>query len=486
MGTSQRPSRHRPASPGGASWLPLLAVSLGYFMVILDATAVNLALPALRQDLGGGITGLQWVVNGYTLAFAALLLSAGVAGDRFGPRRVFLAGLALFTATSAGCALAPAIGVLVVIRLAQGAAAALLVPSSLSLLQATYPDRARRARAVGLWGGIGGLAAASGPVLGGGLTAAVSWRLVFAVNVPVGLLAAWLTLRRVASPRGARDRRGDPLGQLTAIVALTALTAGLIEAGPHGWASWPVAAGLATAAAGAAAFVAVQGRARSPMLPLPLLRQPALSGGSVVGLLINLGFYGQLFAYSLYLQQVRGDSPLIAGLSLLPEAVAVPVAAVLSGRLTSHRGPRVTMITGLLLGAAGLLGLIVTAQGTPYWLLVAPMLAAGSGMALTMPAATTAVMDAAPGSRGGTAAGLINTARQVGGALGVAVAGALVSGAMGFVPGLHVALAVCGGAFLLGAVITAATVDRPRGRRTPAAPDPPREGPHLSHPARHA
>ena len=162
-GRTDTPPRPAPRSPGGGSWMPLLAVSLGYFMVILDATAVNLALPALRQDLGGGITGLQWVIDGYTLAFAALLLSAGVAGDRFGARRVFLAGLALFTAASAGCALAPAIGVLVLIRLVQGAAAALLVPSSLSLLQASYPDRARRARAVGLWGGIGGLAAASGP-----------------------------------------------------------------------------------------------------------------------------------------------------------------------------------------------------------------------------------------------------------------------------------------------------------------------------------
>ncbi len=263
--------------------MPLLAVSLGYFMVILDATAVNLALPAIGHDLGGGITGLQWVVDGYTLAFAALLLSAGVAGDRFGPRRVFLAGLLLFTAASAGCALAPALGVLVVIRLIQGAAAALLVPSSLALLQASYPDRARRARAVGLWGGIGGLAAASGPVLGGGLTAAVSWRLVFAVNIPVGLLACWLTRRRVASPPGAGDRRGDPVGQLTAIVTLTALTAGLIEAGPHGWASWPVAAGLVIAAGGAAAFVAAQHRVRSPMLPLPLLRRPACRGAASWG-----------------------------------------------------------------------------------------------------------------------------------------------------------------------------------------------------------
>ena len=170
LDTSPRPV---PAPAGGASWVPLLAVSLGYFMVILDATAVNLTLPALRHELGGGITGLQWVIDGYTLAFAALLLSAGVAGDRFGPRRVFLAGLALFTAASAGCTLAPSLGVLVAIRLIQGTAAALLVPSSLALLQASYPDPARRARAVGLWGGIGGLAAASGPVLGGGLTAAV-------------------------------------------------------------------------------------------------------------------------------------------------------------------------------------------------------------------------------------------------------------------------------------------------------------------------
>jgi DHA2 family methylenomycin A resistance protein-like MFS transporter len=443
-----------------ASWLPLIAVALGYFMVILDATAVNLALPAVSRNLGGGVTGLQWVVDGYTLAFAALLLSAGVAGDRLGSRRVFLTGLAAFTAASAGCALAPSLGVLVVIRLIQGVAAAMLVPTSLALLQASYPDRGMRARAVGLWGGIGGLAAASGPVLGGALTTVASWRLVFAINVPVGLFAWWLTRRRVA-----------------AIVALTALTAGLIEAGPHGWASWPVLGGLAVAALAGAAFLAAQYRVASPMLPPALLRRPTLTAGSFVGLLINLGFYGQLFVFSLYLQSVRGESPLIAGLSLLPEAAAVPVASVLSGRLTARCGPRITMITGLSLGAAGLLGLIVAAHGTAYWMLILPMVAAGSGMALTMPAVTTAVMEAAPVSRGGAAAGLLNSARQVGSALGVAIAGALVGGAAGFAPGLHLALAICGGAFLLGVLVTVAWVSRPaggepgRGRLAPGRPD---------------
>jgi DHA2 family methylenomycin A resistance protein-like MFS transporter len=462
------------------SWLPLIAVALGYFMVILDATAVNLALPAVSKDLGGGVTGLQWVVDGYTLAFAALLLSAGVAGDRLGSRRVFLTGLATFTAASAGCALAPALGVLVVIRLIQGVAAAMLVPTSLALLQASYPDRAMRARAIGLWGGIGGLAAASGPVLGGALTTAASWRLVFAINVPVGLFAWWLTRRRVAAPTGARGRRADPVGQLTAIVALTALTAGLIEAGPYGWASWPVLAGLIVAALAGAAFLAAQYRVASPMLPPALLRRPTLTAGSFVGLLINLGFYGQLFVFSLYLQQVQGKSPLIAGLSLLPEAAAVPVASVLSGRLTARRGPRMTMITGLSLGAAGLLGLIVAAHGVPYWMLILPMVAAGSGMALTMPAVTTAVMEAAPASRGGAAAGLLNSARQAGSALGVAIAGALVGGAAGFVPGLHLALAICGSAFLLGVVVTVARVSRPAGGQPepgqPAAELPPARG----------
>lgn len=435
------------------SWVPLVAVAIGYFMVILDATAVNLALPALGRDLGGGMSALQWVLDGYTLAFAALLLTAGQAGDRLGPRRVFLLGLGVFTTASASCALAPGIGALVLIRIVQGSAAAMLVPSSLALLQASYPDPAARARAIGFWGGIGGIAAASGPVLGGALTAVGGWRLVFAINIPVGLLGIWLTRRRVASPAGRPDRTMDLPGQLTAAVALTALTAALIEAGPRGWGSPLVLGGIAIALAAGACFVAVERTVASPMLPLRLLRRPTLSAGTAVGLLINLGFYGQLFAFSLYLQQVRGDSPVIAGMGLLPEAAAVPIMAAMSGWLTARRGPRLTMTAGLCIGTAGLFGLIMAGRGTPYGLLVLPLVAAGSGMALTMPAATSAVMESAPASRGGVAAGFINTARQVGSALGVALAGALIAGRAGFVPGLQVALAGAGAAFLIGAVI---------------------------------
>jgi MFS transporter, DHA2 family, methylenomycin A resistance protein len=476
-GDGTGPAKPRAAHPG---WVPLVALGLGYFMVILDATAVNLALPALARDLGGGVSALQWVLDGYTITFAAFLLTAGSVSDRLGSLRVFLAGLTLFTLASAGCGLAPSIAALITLRVVQGTAAAMLVPSSLALLQAAYTSRAARARAVGLWGAMGGAAAASGPVIGGALTGAASWRLVFAVNVPVGLGALWLAARHLATPASGRDpapdgRRGTPppgrrgagmdrVGQVTAVIALAALAGALIEGGPLGWGSPLVLAAAATAVLAAVGFVLAERRSRAPMLPLALLRRPTLSAGSAVGLLINLGLYGQLFAFSLYLQQVRGDSPLAAGIALLPEAGIVPFASALSGRLTSRTGPRVTMLAGLLLGGAGFGAQVVAGPATPYLALVLPLAAAGAGMALTMPAMTTAVMESAPDGWAGLASGLLTSSRQVGSTLGVALAGALVAGQAGFVPGLHAALAVSGGGFLAGALLTALFVDRSRSR----------------------
>lgn len=438
-----------------ATALPLVAVCLGYFMVILDATAVNLSLPALGRDLGGGMGILQWVVDGYTLTFATLLLSAGALGDRIGANQVFRLGLAVFAVASAACGLAPSAGTLVAARLFQGAGAAVLVPSSLALLQAAHPDAAARARAVGIWGGVAGVAAASGPVIGGVLTQAVSWRLVFFVNVPVGLAALVLTARHVVRPEGHGRRGLDLPAQLAGVVALGVLTYALIDARSAGWASPPVLGGLALAIAAAAAFVALERRAAEPMLPLGLFRSGAFSAGTAVGLLINLGFYGQLFVLSLYFQDVRHMSPVMAGLALLPEGIMVSLASFLSGRLTGRAGGRPTMLIGLGIGAAGLFGLMAAGAHTPYALIVAPLTAAGFGMAFTMPAATTTVVEAAPGERAGVASGAINAGRQVGSTIGVALLGTLVAAA-----GRPAAMAAAGAAFAVAAAVVAAAVRR--------------------------
>jgi MFS transporter, DHA2 family, methylenomycin A resistance protein len=440
--------------------LPLLAICLGYFMVILDATIVNVALPSIGRQLGGGVSALQWVVDAYTVVFAGLLLSAGSLGDLLGARRVFDAGLALFTAASAACALAPSVAVLIAARAVQGLGAALLVPSSLALLRAAYSDAASRARAVGAWGAIAGVGAASGPILGGVLVGLVSWRAVFVVNVPVGIFALMLGARHLPAAGEAQGRNFDLVGQVLAIASLTLLTVGLIEGGAAGWGSPVTVASLIAFAPLVVAFVIVEARSRAPMLPLALFRNRTFSGASLVGLAINLGFYGQLFAFSLYFQQARGFSALVTGLALLPEGVFVALSSALSGRLTGRTGPRVPMLIGLLCGSAGFAGLIIAGRSTSYWLLVVPLIAAGFGMAFTMPAATAAIIESAPARRAGIASGVLNSARQAGGAVGVALLGTLLaSGA--FVPGLHAAMAVSAGAFLLAALVTAAMVQRP-------------------------
>lgn len=431
-----------------------MAVCLGYFMIILDTTIVTVALPAMRRDLHTGVSGLQWVVDGYTLLFATLLLAGGALGDRCGARRVFQLGQLLFVAASAACAVAPTVVVLVLARLLQGIGAALAVPASLALLRVTFEDVEDRARVVGIWGGIAGVAAAGGPVVGGILVSAVSWRAVFLVNVPIGLAGIALTARHVAAPEG-RPRGLDPVAQVVAITALAALTVSLIEGERAGWKSASVLTGFAVFLVGNASFVALERHSRDPMLPLALFRDSTFAGATLVGILINLGFYGELFVLNLYFQQVLGYSPVRAGVALLPQMAMAFIASPLSGRFTARvGGPRVTMLAGLCLGGAGLLGLIVSDVHTPYAMLVVPLLAAGFGMAFTMPAATTAVVEAAPVERAGLASGVINAARQVGGVVGVAVLGDLVR-AGSFVTGLHVAMAVAGVSFLSGAVATA-------------------------------
>ncbi len=311
-----------------------------------------------------------------------------------------------------------------------------------------------------MWGGVAGVATASGPILGGILVSTVGWRAVFFVNVPIGLGAMVLTARCVPAP-DPEVRAFDPAAQLTAVLALAALTLALIQGGRAGF-TLVVIAAAGVGAAATLTFVGIERSVASPMLPLALFANSSFSGANAVGLLINLGFYGELFVINLYFQQVLRYSALLAGLALLPQMGMASIASLLSGRLTGRAGsPRPAMLTGLLVGAAGLLGLLLVGAHTPYLVLVAPLAAAGFGMAFTMPAATTAVVEGAPADRAGLASGAINAARQVGGVIGVALLGAFIAGHADFLSGFRAALIIAGAAFLAGAGITAVTIDRP-------------------------
>ncbi|MDL4815196.1 MFS transporter [Actinomadura opuntiae] len=448
---------------GGFAWRPLIAVCFGWFMVIVDATIVNVALPKLGDEFGASVSGLQWVVDGYTVVFAGLLLSSGWLGDRLGGKRVFQAGLALFIAASAACGLAPGLAFLVGARVVQGVGAALLVPSSLALLQGSYDDRRTRARAIGIWAMVGGFASGSGPLLGGLLADGLGWRWIFFVNVPVGLLGMLLTARWVhTGGHGREGGRLDVPGQLTSAVALLAITASMVRAGRSGWLDPLVLGGFALFAVAAALFVTTEARVRAPMLPLSLFRSRELSAATAVGGLMNLGFYGQLFVLTLYFQQIRDYSPLMTGLALLPQTGVIAFGSWLGGRVTARGGPRLPMIVGMATGAAGFLALTVTTRTVPYAELVVPMMATGFGISFTMPAATAAVVEGAPPERTGIASGTLNAARQVGGAIGIALLGAFVAGGKAdFVPGLRVAVVVAGAAYALGALL-ALSVPRPR------------------------
>jgi MFS transporter, DHA2 family, methylenomycin A resistance protein len=440
---------------------PLLAICFGWFMVMIDATIVNVALPQLGNGFGASVSGLQWVANGYTVVFAGLLLSTGWIGDRLGAKPVFQSGLLVFIVASTACGFAPNLGALIAARVVQGLGAALLVPSSLALLHASYDDRGSRARAIGIWAMVGGFATGSGPLFGGILVSSLGWRWIFFVNVPLGIVGMLLTARWVyAHRKGRGGERLDLAGQVTGMAALFAITAGMVEAGRSGWTSPLGLAGLVVFAVVATAFVAVELRVSTPMVPPSLFRSRQLSAATAIGCLMNLGFYGQLFVLTLYFQQIRGYSALLTGLALLPQTGVIAFGSWLGGRIISRRGPRLPMIVGMAVGAAGFFGLTIIGRSVPYWGLVLPMAATGFGISFSMPAATSAVVEGAPAERTGVASGTLNASRQVGGAIGIALLGAFIAGGpASFVPGLRVSMVVAGVTYALGAAL-AVTVPR--------------------------
>ncbi|MFJ7072093.1 MFS transporter [Streptomyces sp. NPDC098781] len=460
-----------PSKPASApdterrSRAPLLAVCAGYFMVILDVTVINVAVPVIGRELSASLTGIQWITDGYTLVFAGFLLTGGALGDRLGNRRIFCSGVVVFTASSAACALAPNAPFLVVSRLVEGLGAALIVPGSLALLQQAYPESAARARAFGLWGSMAGIAASAGPLLGGLLVSTVGWRWVFLINLPVGAGCVALTLRHVARSPRRPDRTLDWPAQCAVVAAVALLTAALNEAGRRGWSDPAVLAGLGLAVTAAVAFAVRERLARSPALPLDLLRSRAMSGGAVIGLLFNFGFYGMVFTASLDFQHERHYSALETGVALFPAVAMTMFASVLSGRLTRRTGDRPLVISGMLLAALGLAGWAAAGADPAYGLLVAPMMAAGFGTSFALTGSTATVMGAAPPGYSGTASALFNTTRQIGSATGVALGGSLLATSADPGTGLRVSMAIGALAYLTAAILAYASVP-PKPART--------------------
>ncbi|MBN3841341.1 MFS transporter [Burkholderia sp. Ac-20349] len=449
-------------------------VSTGFVVTQLDVTIVNIALAHLAGDLHLPVAGLQWVVDAYTLAFAVLMLSGGALGDRFGARRLYITGLALFALASLACGAASTPAMLIAARALQGVGAAAMLPNSLALLNdACRHDPLLRARAVGGWTAAGSISIAAGPVVGGLLIAAWGWRGIFLVNLPLcaaGLAAAlaWVPARRVGATPAAPSRSVRALdlrGQFIAIAMLTALTGAVIEWRPLGFAHPVVAGGFALAALAALAFVAVEARTATPMLPLSLFRHRTFSAAVLFGICVNFTYYGTVFVLALYLQRARGESALQAGLAFLPLTGGFLLSNLASGRVVARHGPRAPMLAGALVAALGYGSLHFIDASTPLAVLLVPFLLIPSGMGFAVPAMTTAVLASVAPERAGIASAVLNTARQAGGAMGVAAFGALAGGggAAQVVTGLRIDTAVS--VALLVAAALLATRVRPDAHR---------------------
>ncbi len=439
--------------PPNIAWI-VTAASFGFVVVQLDVTIVNVALPAIAADLRAGIAELQWVVDAYTLVFAVLLLSAGVIGDRLGSRRAYLAGFWLFAAASLACGLAPGAAGLIAARAVQGFGAALLVPSSLAILNhVSGHDSALRARMVGAWTAAGGVSIAAGPVVGGLLLGAFGWRTIFLVNLPLCAFALWLTTRVVPkSEPKAPDESLDLAGQVLAIAALTGLVGAVIEARPLGLTHPLVIAGFITAVVAGILFVAVERRSKAPMLPLDFFARPNFTPATVFGIMVNLTYYGVIFVLSLYLQQVKHWTAAQTGLAYLPLTGGFIVSNMLSGMAVARFGSRPPMVAGGLIGTAGFLLLSRLDAHSGYLGMLPPFLLIPGGMGLAVPAMTTAILAGVERQASGVASAVLNTARQAAGAIGVALFGALAANGQ-VIPGLHLSALISAGCVFCGAVV---------------------------------
>jgi EmrB/QacA subfamily drug resistance transporter len=445
--------------------------SIASLMVALDALVVTTALPTIRVDLGASIQQLEWTVNAYTLSFAVLLMTGAALGERFGRRRMFAPGLALFSGASAACAVAPNVGLLIAARAVQGAGAALVMPLGMTLLSAAYPPE-RRARALGIFSGITGLAVLAGPVVGGAITQGIAWQWIFWINVPIGLLTIPVVLRRVGESYGPRSAL-DVAGLALITGAALGLVWALVRGNSAGWGSVEVIAALAVGALLAVAFVVWERRTAEPMLPMGLFASRPFSSGNAAIFFLAAALYGAVFFMAQFLQTVQHHGPLDAGIRLLPWTATLFIVAPITGARISRVGERPFAVAGLFLQAAGM-GWIALIAGpdVAYWRLVAPLAIAGCGVSMAMPALQNAVVSSVAPASIGKASGTFNMMRQLGGVFGIAALVAVFTGSGGygspqlFSDGFTAALAASAALSLLGAV---AGLGLPTAERAPVS-----------------
>jgi len=408
-------------------YLVLAICCMSLFIVGLDSTIVNVALPDIGRTFRAPVSGLQWTIDAYTLVLAALLMLSGSTADRLGRRRVFQIGLGLFTIGSLLCSLAPGLGWLVVFRMLQAVGGSMLNPVAMSIITNTFTKPAERARAIGVWGGVFGLSMAMGPVVGGALVDSVGWRGVFWVNIPVGIAAILFTALFVPESKAARARRPDPIGQVLIIAMLGSLTYGIIEGPSYGWGSARILAFFAVTVIAVVAFLLYEPRRADPLIDIRFFRSLPFSGATLTAVSAMAALGGFLFLITLYLQDVRGFRPLIAGLFLLPMAAAMAVSAPLAGRMLARSGARAPLlIAGTGIAAGGVLLTQLTNSSAPGYLVLA-FLVFGIGIGFVNAPITNAAVSGMPRSQAGVASGIASTSRQVGSSVGVAVMGSVLA-----------------------------------------------------------
>jgi EmrB/QacA subfamily drug resistance transporter len=457
-------------APENRKWWTLGAVSFGLFMIMLDNTIVNVALPSIQRDLEIGISELEWVVNGYALTFAVVMLTGGKLADLLGRRLIFVVGLAIFTAASLACGMAPSAEWLIGARIVQGVGAALMNPATLSIITATFPPR-QRGMAIGIWAGVSALALAIGPLVGGVIAEHLHWGWIFFINVPVGVLAILVARLVITETRDtSAEQRLDVPGLATSAVGLFALTYGLIEANTYGWTSVRILSLFGLAAAALVAFVVLELRQRVPMLDLSLFRDSTFAGANTVMMLVALAMFGVFFFVSLFVQNILGYSATEAGATFLPMTLLIILIAPFAGRYSDRVGSRWLMGAGMVCVGVSLLSFSRLDMGSNFWSLLPGLLVGGVGMALAMTPTTAAAMGAVAVDKAGVGSAVLNSMRQVGGSLGIAVMGAIVTShvepvstptaetAAQFVSGFQDALLVASAIAFVAAIVAVTTV----------------------------